>query len=74
MILEEHQSRRTINHVESGIRYVSLCGEVFDEDDVERVPYETADEGWGASHEYFCSDCHSVGNRRAVNRGPGGEA
>lgn len=71
-ILEEQQGQQTLNHIEAGLgQYVPLCGKNLDPDDVERVPYEVDDDDWDASHEYFCADCHSVQNRRAVE-GNGG--
>jgi hypothetical protein len=60
------------NHIESGLgRYIPLCGANLDPADVDRVEYTTSDEGWDQSHELFCSGCHSVENRRAVE-GNGG--
>jgi len=61
-----------LNHIESGLgKFIPLCGASLDPDEVDRVEYWSADEGWEQSHESFCMDCHSVGNRRAVE-GNGG--
>jgi hypothetical protein len=68
----KHILEGSVNHIESGLgKYIPLCGADIDPEAVERVPYETADDGWGTSHESFCFDCHSVLNRRAVE-GNGG--
>ena len=61
-----------INHIEAGLgKFIPLCGASIDPGEVDRVEYWSADEGWEQSHEYFCMDCHSTGNRRAVE-GNGG--
>lgn len=49
-------------HLESGIAYVSLCGEMFHRDDVERRSFDPED------HETRCFECDSVQNRNAVDR------
>ncbi|MFC6973676.1 hypothetical protein ACFQL1_01690 [Halomicroarcula sp. GCM10025709] len=62
----------SVNHIESGLgQYIPLCGADLDPAEVDRVEYWSSDEGWEQSHEYFCNDCHSVANRRAVE-GNGG--
>lgn len=52
-------------HLESGIRYTTLCGKTYHRDDVERerFTYER--------HSTRCFDCDSVQNRNAVERSGG---
>jgi hypothetical protein len=47
-------------HIESGLKYVSLCGRTFDPDDVEREHYENPSDH-DHPHASLCFDCHTVG-------------
>jgi hypothetical protein len=47
-------------HIESGLRYVSLCGRTFDPDDVDRERYEPPSDH-DHPHSSLCFDCHTVG-------------
>jgi hypothetical protein len=61
-----------LNHIESDFgKWLPLCGANLDRDEVNRVPYETSDQGWEQSHTVFCMACTQVKNRRAVE-GNGG--
>ena len=47
-------------HIESGLRFVTLCGRQFDPDEVDRERYEGADDP-DHPHAQLCFDCHTVG-------------
>lgn len=47
-------------HLESGLKYTTLCGRSFDPDVVEREQYEPA-ESHDDPHVQLCFDCHTVG-------------
>lgn len=53
-------------HFESGLRFVTLCGRVLeDEDDVAREPYEGAPTP-EHRHASLCFDCLTVANGGAI--------
>lgn len=46
-------------HLESGLKFTTLCGRTFDAEDVERVRYEGAD-SHDHPHSTKCFDCLTV--------------
>ena len=53
-------------HLESGLKYTTLCGRTFDDDRVDREQYEhPADPDH--PHASLCFDCHTVANGGSIS-------
>ncbi|MDQ2053198.1 hypothetical protein [Halobellus sp. H-GB7] len=52
-------------HIESGLRYISLCGTTFDPEAVDREAYACPNDP-DHKHAHLCFDCTSVRNGGSV--------